>query len=53
MILEVHHGAAQVSKEKCTLRFIKKRMGMDLCSKRKWEVFSCLLAALRKKVVKD
>ncbi|KAK7810104.1 hypothetical protein U0070_007468 [Myodes glareolus] len=52
MILEVHPGAAQVSKEKCTLKFIKKKMGMDLGSKRKWEEFSSLLAALRK-VAKD
>ncbi|XP_055447615.1 60S ribosomal protein L36-like [Psammomys obesus] len=37
----------KVSKHKCTLKFIKKRVGMHICAKRKREELSNVLAAMR------
>ncbi|XP_060036199.1 large ribosomal subunit protein eL36-like [Erinaceus europaeus] len=42
----------KVSKDKCTLKFIKKRVGTHICAKRKREELSNVLAAMRKAAVK-
>ena len=38
----------KVSKDKHALKFIKKRVGMHICVKRKQEELSNVLAAMRK-----
>ncbi|KAL1767302.1 60S ribosomal protein L36 [Sigmodon hispidus] len=42
----------KVSKDKCALKFIKKRMGTHIRTKRKREELSNLLAAMRKAATK-
>jgi large subunit ribosomal protein L36e len=44
----VGHRAAKVSKHKQALRFIKKRVGLHTCAKRKLEELSNTLATKRK-----
>ncbi|XP_059114676.1 large ribosomal subunit protein eL36-like [Peromyscus eremicus] len=44
----------KVSQDKCVLKFIMKRVGMHICTKRKQEELSNVLAAMRKaKAKKD
>ncbi|XP_050998124.1 60S ribosomal protein L36-like [Acomys russatus] len=42
----------KVSKDKCALKFIKKRVGMHIRAKGKWEELCNVLAAMRKAVTK-
>jgi large subunit ribosomal protein L36e len=43
----------KVSKDKCVLKFIKKRMGTHICAKRELEELSDVLAAMRKAAAKE
>jgi large subunit ribosomal protein L36e len=42
----------KVSNDKCAFKFIKKRVGMHIHTKRKWEELSIVIAAMRKAVPK-